>query len=359
MITNDDRPGGEAEATSTPESKAIPGDPARSHGEPHVPRDEMYAAALQWAAYNWRVFPTWGKVPAIPGAHRSRLVSFGPCVEGLRVIKDPLRGKCRGECGQLGHGVWDASCDPTVIEQMWSGPRARCAVSCRIPDKLLMIDIDPRHGGDRTWARLLAEHGAWPECEQHTSGRGDGGLHLWVRRPPGKLTDARLGAGVEIKHHGGAAVLPPSRHDETRRPYVRVDGPIPAPPSWFVELVTVAPSQPPGRRRAWRGGRGASVADAFCASRSWHEVLEPHGWECLDCDGDEDGARWLHPEATSGCSATVSNGSLYVYSTSTAFEATLPGEPHGYSRFAAYAVLDHGGDMSAAAKALLRHGGAP
>ena len=36
----------------------------------------------------------------------------------------------------------------------------------------------------------------------------------------------------------------------------------------------------------------------------------------------------------------------------------MPGEPHGYSKFAAYAVLDHGGDMSAAAKTLRRKGGA-
>ncbi len=81
-------------------------------------------------------------------------------------------------------------------------------------------------------------------------------------------------------------------------PYTRVDGPLPVPPDWFVELVT----PPPSERRSWapRSLRGPSVADAFCASTSWHEVLEPHGWECLDYDGDEDGARWLqsarHPD---------------------------------------------------------------
>ena len=76
----------------------------------------MLAAALEWAAHNWPVFPTWGKVPAIPGAHRDR-VTYGSCVEMRFVTKDPLRGKCRGGCGQLGHGVWDACCDPAVIEQ--------------------------------------------------------------------------------------------------------------------------------------------------------------------------------------------------------------------------------------------------
>jgi hypothetical protein len=78
----------------------------------------------------------------------------------------------------------------------------------------------------------------------------------------------------------------------------------------------------------------------------------PHGWACLDDDPDGDGTRWLHPAATSKCSATISGGSLYVYSTSTVFDVTELGHPKGYSKFAAYAVLNHGGDMKAAARAL-------
>jgi hypothetical protein len=173
-------------------------------------------------------------------------------------------GQCHGECGRLGHGVWDATTDLEVVAKMWSGRRADCNVSCRVPDKLLLIDVDPRHGGQRTWQALLAKYGPWPDCEIHASGRGDGGAHLWVGRPPGKLTDARLGRGVEVKHHGGAAVLPPSLHGETGMPYVRIDGPLPIPPDWFVELITVPP--PLRRPRQFPPRMSApSVADAFCA----------------------------------------------------------------------------------------------
>ena len=39
------------------------------------------------------------------------------------------------------------------------------------------------------------------------SGRGDGGRHLFFRRPPGKLTKTQLPAGLEYKDHGGYVVL--------------------------------------------------------------------------------------------------------------------------------------------------------
>jgi hypothetical protein len=43
---------------------------------------------------------------------------------------------------------------------------------------------------------------------------------------------------------------------------------------------------------------------------------------------------------------------LFVYSPNTPFDPTEPGDPHGYTKFRAYAVLDYNGDLKAAAKAL-------
>ena len=97
---------------------------------------------------------------------------------------------------------------------------------------------------------------------------------------------------------------------------------------------------------------GGSIADDFCDSASWAEILEPHGWRSPDADPDADGAVWLHPTHTSACSATVRNGCLFVYSTNTPFEITEPSNPHGYTKFRAYAVLNHDGDLSSAASSL-------
>jgi hypothetical protein len=99
------------------------------------------------------------------------------------------------------------------------------------------------------------------------------------------------------------------------------------------------------------------VAERFNAQVSWAEVLGPHGWTCPDPNPDADGARWRHPAANNPKSATVRHGLLFVYSAATPFAPTEAGAPHGYSKFRAYAVLEHGGDLRAAAGALRAAGG--
>jgi len=92
--------------------------------------------------------------------------------------------------------------------------------------------------------------------------------------------------------------------------------------------------------------------DDFNTRAVWPEVLEPHGWARVY---EQDGAtHWRRPGKSGGISATTNyagSGLLYVFSTSTAFEADC-----AYSKFAAYAVLNHGGDFSAAAAELREQG---
>jgi hypothetical protein len=98
------------------------------------------------------------------------------------------------------------------------------------------------------------------------------------------------------------------------------------------------------------------VADRFNRKTSWADVLKPHGWRCIDPDGDANGARWVHPGATSTHSATVLHDRLFVYSFNTPFAATTVGCPRGYTKFHAFAVLAYAGDMSTAARQLCRGG---
>jgi hypothetical protein len=222
-----------------------------------------------------------------------------------------------------------------------------------------MIDIDPRHGGDESWAHLNARYGPFPDCLKTISGRGDGGCHLYVRRPPGRLTARHVGSGIDLKTSSGYAVMAPSIHPDSGMSYTLVDGMVPTPPEWFIELVTEnrlphnrselrSPhTRPPSQHRS-----SPSLAHRYASLVSWADVLEPHGWECLDYSPDEDGSRWLHPTATSLCSATIRYGCLFVYSTNTPFVPTEAGNPHGYTKFRAYAELNHNGDLRAAARAL-------
>jgi hypothetical protein len=151
-------------------------------------------------------------------------------------------------------------------------------------------------------------------------------------------------------------LLPPSRHPATGRPYQWAQPTLdPAPvPAWLRRLLTPPPAGPaPARRRPLpRSFQGQSVAERFNGQTSWAEVLGPHGWTSPDLDPDADGARWRHPDATNPKSATIRHGLLFVYSAATPFQPTEAGAPRGYSRFRAYAVLEHAGDLRAAARAL-------
>ncbi|OBH86165.1 hypothetical protein A5680_06130 [Mycobacterium sp. E2989] len=74
---------------------------------------------------------------------------------------------------------------------------------------MVVVDIDPRHGGDAAMRRLTNRHGRLPVT--WTARTGGGGWHYWFR--VGDIeTRARLCEGVDIKHGGsGYVVVPPSR----------------------------------------------------------------------------------------------------------------------------------------------------
>jgi hypothetical protein len=96
--------------------------------------------------------------------------------------------------------------------------------------------------------------------------------------------------------------------------------------------------------------------DLFNQQASWETILNPHGWELVRViDGK---GLWRRPgKKGPGISATTNyagNDLLYVFSTSTIFEPE-----RGYKKFSAYALLEHGGDFSAAARTLAAEGYAP
>lgn len=96
--------------------------------------------------------------------------------------------------------------------------------------------------------------------------------------------------------------------------------------------------------------------DDYNARATWAEILEPTGWKRSRSLGT--GLGWTRPgkETRDGISATTGTAAdgvdrLYVFSTSTEFEAEQP-----YSKFGAYALLHHAGDHAAAASALRKAG---
>ncbi|NKR27513.1 AAA family ATPase [Rhodococcus hoagii] len=112
-----------------------------------------------------------------------------------------------------------------------------------------------------------------------------------------------------------------------------------------------------GRSRAWEGAVGQGIpgarpGEAWAAVTAWDEILQPHGWRRDYGNGESD--KWTRPGKSSGTSATTDyNGSglLYVFTTSTEFAAET-----SYSKFGAYALLNHSGDPEAAARDLVAKG---
>jgi hypothetical protein len=98
---------------------------------------------------------------------------------------------------------------------------------------------------------------------------------------------------------------------------------------------------------------GNRPGDEFERRASWADILEPAGWVLVRCRGEiED---WRRPGKGDGISGTVNyagTGLFYAFSTNAfPFE-----EGEGYSKFRAYAVLNHDGDFLKAAKALKEKG---
>src|SRR5262245_57977198 len=108
-----------------------------------------------------------------------------------------------------------------------------------------------------------------------------------------------------------------------------------------------------------------SPGDAFNkAGPEWDELLLPHGWELMWRRGRR--AAWRRPgktadglSATTGVCSNEHSGELFACFSSNAppFEGPTSGRICSvHSKFAVYTLLNHGGDFSAAAKALYDRG---
>jgi hypothetical protein len=105
------------------------------------------------------------------------------------------------------------------------------------------------------------------------------------------------------------------------------------------------------------GGDDLSVGDDFNRRANWGDILEPHGWRYVgSCGG---ASEWKRPGDTKANRSATTNGkgtdTLAVFTTATIFDDVMESGTT-YSKFAAYAYLNHNGDFKEATKALAAQG---
>jgi putative DNA primase/helicase len=169
---------------------------------------------------------------------------------------------------------------------------------------------------------------------------------------------------IEIKGRGGFCVVSPSHGavHPSGKPYVLVRGDLstivtisPEERRSLLDLARTFDEMPPRPQYEPTGTgppTGDRPGDLFNAKADWADILEPHGWVFVYARGET--SFWRRPGKVTGISASTNYmgcSFFYCFTTSTGFDSEK-----GYTKFSAYALLNHGGDYAAAARALIAKG---
>lgn len=156
-----------------------------------APASSLLDFALHYASKGWPVFPL-------------HSIAHEKCTCG------------NFACGRAGkhprteNGLSGASTDSEVVRAWWrKWPQAN--IGLRTGNGLVVIDVDPRHGGTEGLAAAQQEHGALSNTLE--SSTGGGGRHLLFSvTEEVRNSAASLANGVDVRGDGGYIVAPPSVH---------------------------------------------------------------------------------------------------------------------------------------------------
>jgi P4 family phage/plasmid primase-like protien len=174
----------------------------------------------------------------------------------------------------------------------------------------------------RVWRRGRARYApmADPACSDPCR------MYYLPTHPPGRSGSIQIGEGAPVD----VGRLPETPEEVQERELA----------------VAAAPERPPGPM----GIRGERPGDRFAREASWTEILAPHGWRP---GGERWGQEvWRRPGRADDQAArsanTTRDGNLWVWtSNAPPFESQ-----HSYTKLHAHVLLEHGGDWTAAIKAL-------
>ncbi len=136
-------------------------------------------------------------------------------------------------------GLHDATTELGAVRRWWRRwPEANVGLRTGAVSGLVVLDVDPDHGGEASLGELVDAYEALPATLEVCT--GGGGRHLYFTHPGGRVANSAggLGPGLDVRGDGGYILAPPSRH-VTGGTYRRLTHTAPAAmPGWLWALVT-------------------------------------------------------------------------------------------------------------------------
>ena len=181
--------------------------------------------ALLYAKRGWGVFPVY------------QAASIGVC-------SCPKGTACSsvGKHPRIQRGFKAATTDEAVVRDWWERwPNANIGIATGKGSLLVVIDVDPRNGGDESLCQLQETYGEL--SSRLIVETGGSGQHIYFSYPDQSvdLRSRDLTAGVQVKADGGYVVAPPSLHtsgEHYRWASADISAVFPSPmPDWLIALV--------------------------------------------------------------------------------------------------------------------------
>jgi hypothetical protein len=231
-------------------------------------RRDMMAWALRYARRGWHVLP---------------------------LAAGTKRPAIRGGCG-----VHSATTSAEQIRAWWSrAPARNIGLACGAKSSLLVVDVDPRSGGDETLRTLERSHGPLPLTPRVLT--PGGGQHFYFEFPNATPTRGTLGEGLDVKASGGFVVAPPSVHpnggvyrwDLGALPS---ETPLVEPPAWLLECAIGSVREPSAYGHLCEGSARDTFLGAAFGAMGWlgrdladGKVAAHCPWSHLHSDGRSSG----------------------------------------------------------------------
>ena len=112
------------------------------------------------------------------------------------------------------HGFKNATTDERTIIAWWTRwPNANVAIATGRVSGFIVLDVDPRNGGNESLAEHERVHG--PIAATVRVNTGGGGQHILFLMPENTpIKSGKLAPGLDVKADGGYVIAPPSIHPD-------------------------------------------------------------------------------------------------------------------------------------------------